>query len=84
VGPAAPEVPRVVRWSVAGAAIAGVVGGIAGLVIGLSVHPATAWFAVLELGLPSAVVGTLLGAAGGAVATVVRRVRARPDRPPTR
>jgi hypothetical protein len=79
--PAAPELPLAVRWAFNGAGIASVIGGVAGLIIGLSVHPATAWFAVFEVGLPAAVVGTTLGAASGTVATVVRRIRARPDRP---
>jgi len=37
--------PPPLRYAVVGAAILGVVGGVAGLVIGLIVHPATAWFA---------------------------------------
>ena len=50
-----------------------------GLVVGLLVHPATAWFAVFELGIPASILGGLLGLASGAIAcavqSTVRRVR---------
>lgn len=39
----------------------GAVGALAGLVRGLQVYPPTAWFAVIELGLPSVVVGAIVG-----------------------
>ncbi|MDQ1383442.1 MAG: hypothetical protein QOG65_821 [Actinomycetota bacterium] len=35
--------------------------------LGLQVHPATAWFAI-ELGIPSSILGGLLGLASGAIA----------------
>lgn len=44
-----------------GAGVGGVLGGVAGLVIGLIVHPPTAWFAILELGIPAAVAGGVVG-----------------------
>jgi hypothetical protein len=50
-----------------------VVGGIVGLIIGLRVHPATAWFAIFELGMPATIVGGFVGAVSGAVASAVRR-----------
>ncbi len=54
------------RWALAGAAFAFVLGAIVGLVIGLLADPPTAWFAVFEIGIPvgalGAVVGGLLGA----------------------
>jgi hypothetical protein len=70
-----PPAPRVARWALAGLVACGLVGAVAGLVIGLRVHPATAWFAAFELGLPAAVVGALGGAAAGAIASVVHRLR---------
>jgi gas vesicle protein len=57
--------------------VGGVLGAVAGLVLGLRAHPATAWFAVFELGIPAAIVGTLLGAVAGAVASVLHRLRTR-------
>lgn len=53
--------PSATRCAVIGALLAGVPGALAGLVVGLAVHPATAWFAVFELGVPAAALGTLLG-----------------------
>jgi hypothetical protein len=44
----------------------GLVGGVVGLVVGLISYPPTAWFAVLELGVPAALGGALLGALIGA------------------
>ena len=74
--------PLILRWAAIGAILAGVVGGIVGLVVGLLVHPATAWFAVFELGIPASILGAILGLASGAIANVVqwtvRRARA-PD-----
>lgn len=69
--------PLKAKWAGLGAAGAGVVGGIIGLVVGLDAHPPTAWFAVFELGIPSAILGALLGLLAGALADAVhaRRVR---------
>jgi uncharacterized membrane-anchored protein len=53
----------------------GLVGGVAGLVIGLVTYPATAWFAVIEVGFPSAVLGGIAGLAAGGVAWWIDRVR---------
>ena len=60
------------RFAGVGAAAAGVAGAVTGLVIGLIVHPATAWFAAIELGAPSALLGHLIGAALGVVVAVGR------------
>jgi len=65
--------PLVPRFTVVGAITAGVLGGILGLVLGLRAHPPTAWFAVLEVGVPAAIVGALLGALAGLVASFVLR-----------
>ncbi len=61
-----------VRYGVLGALWAGVAGCLAGLVIGLRVHPATAWAAMVEVGLPAAFLGAVLGLVVGAVTLVVR------------
>jgi hypothetical protein len=49
-----------------GAFVFGVPGGVAGLVLGLLAYPPTAWFAVFEIGLPCAVLGTFVGLVLGA------------------
>ena len=61
------------RWAGFGAALAGLIGGGVGLVIGLGVNPRTAWFAVLEVGVPATVVGALVGLVGGTIALGARR-----------
>jgi hypothetical protein len=61
------------RWARSGVIAFGLIGGVAGLVLGLAANPATAWFAVFELGIPSALLGGLLGLASGALASAVRR-----------
>ena len=58
--------PLILRWAAIGAVSAAVLGGVVGLVVGLLVHPATAWFAVFELGIPASILGGLLGLACGA------------------
>ena len=65
--------PLPLRGAVLGAAVAGVGGGVLGLMIGLSAYPPTAWFAVFELGVPAAVLGGLAGLAIGAIVLVARR-----------
>ena len=46
-----------------------------GLVLGLIAYPATAWFAVFEVGIPAGVVGAVVGALVGIVVVIFRRVR---------
>ena len=61
------------RWARSGVIAFGLIGAVAGLALGLAANPATAWFAVFELGIPSALLGGLLGLASGALASAVER-----------
>jgi hypothetical protein len=63
------------RGAATGAVVAGVVGGIAGLILGLVAHPPTAWFAVFELGVPAAILGSLVGVTYGLAVSAVRTLR---------
>lgn len=73
------ELPLVLRWSVKSGLACGTVGAVVGLLVGLAAYPPTAWFAVLEVGIPAFVVGILLGAAAGTATLVFRRLaRTRP------
>jgi MFS family permease len=65
------------RGAAIGFVVGGVVGGILGLVLGLDAHPATAWAAVFELGIPAAIVGTVVGFLYGALVALARRLRPR-------
>jgi ABC-type uncharacterized transport system permease subunit len=67
--------PPVQRLAVTGAAVAALLGGLVGLVLGLYAYPATAWFAVLEVGVPAAIVGAALGAVVGVLRLLARRLR---------
>jgi hypothetical protein len=62
------------RWALIGAAVAGGLGFVVGVIVGLVVYAPTALFAGVELGIPAAVLGALLGLAAGAI---VRGRRAR-------
>ena len=64
--------PRL-RYAVLGAALVGVPGCVAGLVLGLQAYPPTAWAAVVEVGAPAAVVGGLLGLVVGSLVVLVQR-----------
>jgi hypothetical protein len=67
--------PLLGRWVTGGATCAGVIGAVVGLVVGLIVYPPTAWFAVIELGLPATIVGGVVGLVGGLAG---RRIGRRP------
>jgi ABC-type uncharacterized transport system permease subunit len=65
------------RWAIAGATSAGVIGGIVGLFVGLSVQAATAWFAVFELGVPAALAGGVVGLVAALIVRAGRRITRR-------
>ena len=65
------------RYAIACGAVLGTCGGAAGLVVGLRVHPATAWFAIIELGTPAGLLGGLLGLVVGTAVALVSRLRMR-------
>lgn len=67
------SIPVVPRFAVVGLTLGLVVGGLVGLILGLHAHPATAWFAVFELGVPAGMCGALLGALVGLVAAATHR-----------
>lgn len=69
------DLPLPVRFAIVAGSVLGILGGIVGLIVGLVAHPPTAWFAVIEVGLPAGLLGALLGLVVGAAAYVVRRVR---------
>ena len=55
------QLPVPLRHAMAGAVALGVLGGIAGLIVGLVAYAPTAWFAIFELGVPAAIVGGIVG-----------------------
>jgi hypothetical protein len=59
--------------SVSAALVSGVLGGICGLVLGLSAYPPTAWFAVFEVGVPAAILGGVGGLFFGGLLWLARR-----------
>ena len=65
--------PVLQRSVIIGATVAGFVGAIVGLFIGLVAYPPTALFAVIEIGLPAAVAGALGGLLVGSAILVVHR-----------
>jgi hypothetical protein len=67
--------PLPARWACVGAVAAGSVGAIAGLVIGLIVYAPTAPFALVEVALPAALVGGVVGSGCRLVAIAVRRLK---------
>jgi hypothetical protein len=64
--------PLVSRFAVVGAIVMGAIGGLVGLILGLLAYPATAWFAVLEVGVPAAIAGGLVGSLVGVVTLIVQ------------
>lgn len=74
--PAGRRFPRGAELVARTALVLGVLGGLVGLVLGLVSHPPTAWFAVLEVGVPATLLGLLVGL-GLALALAVRDRRGR-------
>jgi hypothetical protein len=69
--------PIVARFAILGAAMASLIGGLAGLIVGLIAYPPTAWFAVLELGIPAGLLGGVVGGLTGLVASTMHKVKRR-------
>lgn len=68
------ELPVPLRHAVIGAVVLGVPGGIVGLVIGLRTYVPTAWAAILEVGVPAAFLGAVLGLVAGSLVYVYHHV----------
>jgi hypothetical protein len=71
------ELPRSARWAIVGAASAGLIGAVIGLIVGLFAYAPTAWFALFELGVPAAIVGGVVGLLAGLIVTGGRRIKRR-------
>ena len=69
------QLPIPLRHGVIGAVVLGVPGALVGLVIGLWTYVPTAWAAVLEVGLPAAFLGAMLGLVIGSLVSVYHHVR---------
>lgn len=69
------DLPQATRWMLLGAMGLGLLGGLVGLALGLVTYPPTAWFAVVEVGFPSCVLGGIAGLAAGGAASWVDRIR---------
>ncbi len=65
------------RWAVVGAAWVGTIGAIVGLVRGLAAWAPTAPFAVVELGIPAAIVGGVVGLLAGVAVMAGRSIKRR-------
>lgn len=65
------DLPRPASLLLFGALLGGTIGCITGLVVGLNVHPPTAWFATLEIGIPGLLAGALLGTIAGLIVRLV-------------
>ena len=63
------------RWTVVGASSVGAMGAIVGLVIGLFTYAPTAPFALVELGLPAAIAGGVVGLVASLLVMVGRRMK---------
>lgn len=68
------ELPVPLRHAVIGAVVLGASGGLVGLAIGLRTYVPTAWFAILEVGVPAAFLGAVLGLVVGSLVYVYHYV----------
>jgi hypothetical protein len=66
--------PILGRWAAGGATCLGITGAVIGLVVGLFAYPPTAPFAMLELGLPSTIVGGAIGLITGMIVMALQRI----------
>ncbi len=66
------DLPLPVRYAFLWAVVLGLVGGVVGLLLGLTAYPPTAWAAVIEVGAPAGFLGALLGLIAGTVVTLLR------------
>ena len=62
------DLPLPLRHAVVGAVLLGVLGAIAGTVLGLRTYGPTAWAAAFEVGVPASCVGFVIGLASGSLA----------------
>lgn len=67
-------IPIVLRFAIIGSLAVGILGALVGLILGLRAYPATAWFAVFEVGVPAGVAGAVVGAVVGLVGVVIRKI----------
>lgn len=65
--------PIVPRFAIVGSTALGMVGALVGAVAGLVTYPPTAWFAVLEVGVPAGIAGAAVGACIGLTAVIGRK-----------
>jgi hypothetical protein len=63
------------NWAAKGALCTGAVGAVGGFIYAWTVNASTAWFGIIEAGVPTFVLGAIVGATSGAVATASRRRR---------
>ena len=81
IGPGPVRHPELRGWALLGrcatlgAATAGVIGGIVGLIIGLYANPATALLAVFELGILAFVAGGPVGCIAVVIVAAARRIK---------
>lgn len=67
------KLPKPLAYALLAAIWCGLAGGVVGLVTGLGVYPPTAWAAVLEIGIPAALLGFVAGLLAGAAMLLVKR-----------
>ena len=67
------DLPLPMRCTVVAAVVLGALGAAIGLVLGLRSYPPTAWFAVLEVGVPAGLLGGVLGLVAGSVGHALTR-----------
>jgi hypothetical protein len=63
------------RATAIGALAAGICGGVVGVIVGLIAYAPTAPFAVIEVGLPSALIGAAIGLTTGSIIRAIRHFR---------